>query len=496
MDATVHSLETIGLRKEYPGTVALRDASLKFDGGRVHALLGKNGAGKSTLVKMFAGAVEPTSGRILVDGQDVRFHSPREALKKGIAAVHQELSIVPELTVAENILLGRLPKKRSGLIDWDETFRSAEAILGDLGMSLNVNAKARTLGIAQQQMVEIAKAMSYAPSVLMLDEPTSALAHHETDRLFDLLRALAIKGVVLLYITHRLEEIHKIADTVTVLRNGELVGTIGIGQATPVKIVQMMFGEVVQKHRPPELAVREEYVLEVQKFTRRGAFENVGFTLFRGEVLGIAGLLGSGRTELLRALFGADRHDGGSVILRGQRVSPASPEQMKRLGMALAPENRKEEGLVQILSTRINLCLASLKRIATRGFTTAARERKLATRNAREINITVPSLDTAVSSLSGGNQQKVVLAKWLNTEPAVILLDEPTRGIDIQAKQQIFQIIWDLSSKGISSIVVSSELEELMEACHRILVMKRGTIVGELLPHQSSLEELFATCMD
>jgi ribose transport system ATP-binding protein len=281
-----------------------------------------------------------------------------------------------------------------------------------------------------------------------------------------------------------------------VLRNGEPVGTIGIGQATPLKIVQMMFGEVLQKRRPPELVVREESVLELQKFTRAGAFENVSFTLFRGEVLGIAGLLGSGRTELLRALFGADRHDSGSVILRGHRVSPTSPEQMKRLGMALAPENRKEEGLVQILSTRMNICLASLQRIATHGFTTADRERKLAARNARDIDITVSSLDAAVSSLSGGNQQKVVLAKWLNTEPAVILLDEPTRGIDIQAKQQIFQIIWDLSSKGISSIVVSSELEELMEACHRILVMKQGTIVKELLPQQSTLEELFATCME
>ena len=496
MGAAAYNLETVRLRKEYPGTVALRDVSLKFDGGRIHALLGKNGAGKTTLVKLFAGAVEPTSGTILVNGTPVHFHSPREALDQGIATVHQELSIIPELTVAENILLGRLSEKRIGLIDWKASFQRAEAVLSDLGMSIDVHAKAGPLGVAQQQMLEIAKAMSYSPAVLMLDEPTSALAHHETDRLFGLLRTLAAKGVVLLYITHRLEEIHKIADTVTVLRNGEVVGTIGIGEATPVRIVQMMFGEVVQKYRPPELTFRQNPVLEVKEFSRTGAFEDVTFTLLKGEVLGIAGLLGSGRTELLRALFGADHHDSGSVTLCGQKVSPSSPKQMKQMGIVLAPENRKEEGLVQMLSTRVNICLSSLDRISSLGFTTAARERTIALRNAQEIDIKVSSFDAAISALSGGNQQKVVIAKWLNTEPRVILLDEPTRGIDIQAKQQMFHIIWELSAKGISSIVVSSELEELMEVCHRILIMKRGKIIGELLPHQSTLEQLLTVCME
>lgn len=495
MGAIAHSLKTVALRKEYPGTVALKDISVTFDGGRVHALLGKNGAGKSTLVKILAGAIQPTSGTIFVNNTPIVFRSPREALNHGIATVHQELSIIPELTVAENILLGRLPKGGIGLIDWPATTQRSETLLRDLGMEINVHAKAGTLGIAQQQMVEIAKAMSYSPAVLLLDEPTSALAHHETERLFALLKVLASRGVVLLYITHRLEEIHKVADTVTVLRNGELVGTVSTADATPAAVVQMMFGEVVQKTRPPEVLARLEPVLQVRGFCRHDAFENVSFTLMAGEILGIAGVLGSGRTELLRALFGADPHDSGTVKLKGTLISPSSPAQMKQLGVVLAPENRKQEGLIQILSTRANVCLASLTRIATLGFTAAARERLIAARSVKELNVAVPSLEATVSTLSGGNQQKVVIAKWLNTQPRVILLDEPTRGIDIQAKQQMFQIIWDLSSRGISSIVVSSELEELMEVCHRILIMKHGRMVGELLPHQSTLEQLFALCM-
>jgi ribose transport system ATP-binding protein len=344
-------------------------------------------------------------------------------------------------------------------------------------------------------MVEIARAMSYAPAVLMLDEPTSALAHHETEKLFDFLRSLAVKGVVLLYITHRLEEIHRIADTVTVLRNGECVGTIAIAEATPASIVQMMFGEVVTRGRPAELPPGREPVLELRNFSRAGAFSGVSFTLRAGEILGIAGLLGSGRTELLRSLFGADPHDSGTVVLRGREVSPVSPAQMKKLGLALAPENRKEEGLVQLLSARGNICLASLDRIARRGFTTAARERRVAARSVQELDIVLPSLDAPVTSLSGGNQQKVVLARWLNTDPRIILLDEPTRGIDIQAKQQMFQIIRSLSDRGIGSIVVSSEFEELMDVCHRVLIMTKGRISGEILPHRSTLEQLFALCL-
>jgi ribose transport system ATP-binding protein len=493
----MRSLEIRRLRKEYPGTVALEDVSLRFEGGKIHALVGKNGAGKSTLVKILAGAVRPSSGELLVDGGPVTLNSPREALRYGIAAVHQELSLVPELTVAENILLGRLPgRKGSGgiLIDWEKTFASAQRILDRLELSLDVRKTAGSLGVAQQQVVEIAKAMSYEPAVLMLDEPTSALAQHETDHLFTLLRTLASQGVVLLYVTHRLQELPRIADSVTVLRDGRLVGTVT--DASPSNLVRMMFGEVIQQVRPADLVAARETVMQVRNLSRSGAFEQVSFTLHRGEILGIAGLLGSGRTELLRALFGADRADTGEVEIGGTVVRPASPGQMKRLGVALAPEKRKEEGLVQILSTRTNMCLASLEKVARRGIVTRSRELDVVRRRIEEASIKVSDPEAAVSSLSGGNQQKVVLGKWLATEPAVMLLDEPTRGIDVRAKQQIFQIMWDLSRKGIASLVVSSELEELLDVCHRILVMNKGRITAEVDPANARLDSLFAACME
>ena len=498
MSTPAHSLQTRSLRKEYPGTVALDDVSVSFTGGKIHALIGKNGAGKSTLVKIISGATQPTRGSILVDGLEVSLPSPRHALERGIVAVHQELSLVPELTVAENILLGRLPKKhglRNSVIDWRSVFLRAGQVLDDLGVYLDVHEKAGTLGIAQQQVVEIAKAMSYEPSILILDEPTYALAQHETERLFDVLKKLKTRGVVLLYITHRLQELHEIADTVTVLRNGALVGTIGIDQATPAAIVQMMFGEVVQRSRPVDLIAPTEPFVEVRSLSRTGSFDDVNFTVNKGEVLGIAGLLGSGRTELLRAIFGADPPDSGELIIAGQHIRPTSPEQMKELGIAMTPENRKDQGLVQLLSTSVNLCLSSLHRIASHGFLTRTREERLVEKNVRELDIKVNRTDAPVAFLSGGNQQKVVIGKWLNTNPRLVLLDEPTRGIDVQAKQQMFQIIWDMSKRGISCIVVSSELEELLDICHRILIMRAGRIVSEVRPSEISLENLFAACM-
>jgi ribose transport system ATP-binding protein len=499
MDTPVHRLETVSLRKEYPGTLALSDVSLSFESGKVHALIGKNGAGKSTLVKILAGAVQPTRGSIVLNGDEVRLRSPADALQRGIIAVHQELSLVPELSVAENILLGRLPTRQGWgklVIDWKTVFARADEILKSLDIELNLRARASTLGVAQQQVVEIAKAMSYHPSVLILDEPTSALAQRETERLFELVRRLAGQGVILLYITHRLQELQRIADTVTVLRNGSLVGTIDIANATPSTIVQMMFGENLQKARPAELVARDEPFLEVRNLSKQGAFQHVGFAVKRGEIVGIAGLLGAGRTELLRAIFGADPPDEGDLLLEGTPVQPTSPQQMKRFGVALIPENRKEQGLVLLLSTRINLCLASLDRIATHGLLTRLRERAVVDKNIRELDISVANTDAPITYLSGGNQQKVVVGKWLNTQPRLVLLDEPTRGIDLQAKQQMFQLIWDMSKRGISSVVVSSELEELLDLCHRILIMRQGRIVGEVRPQEISLDKLFAVCME
>ncbi len=493
------SLETVALRKVYPGTVALGDVSVKFNGGLINALIGKNGAGKSTLVKIFAGAVAPTSGRILLNGVSVELRSPREALRQGIAAVHQELSLVPELTVAENILLGRFPKRKGAarhFIDWQQIYAHARESLNRLQVDIDVKQKARNLGVAQQQLVEIAKAMSHDPSVLMLDEPTSALARHETENLFGLLRMLATQGVVILYISHRLQEIHRIADTISVLRNGMLVGTIATSDASPKRVVQMMFGEYIKSTRAPAVAASNQPVLQVHHLTRKPFFQDINLTAHAGEILGIAGLLGSGRTELLRSVFGADTPEEGDVTLRGCTVRPVSPRQMKRLGVAFTPENRKEEGLVQLLSTRANICLASLSRISRWGFLTISREEQVTRKLVLAVGITLADSGAPVSSLSGGNQQKVVVGKWLNNDPAVILLDEPTRGIDIQAKQQMFQLLWGLSKRGIGIIVVSSELEELLELCDRILIMRKGSIVAETNPSASTLEQLFALCIE
>jgi len=492
-------LQVIDIRKEYPGTVALDKVSVKFERGSVHALIGKNGAGKSTLVKILAGAVRATSGRILIDGGEVKLRSPTDAFDKGIATVYQELSLVPELSVAENILLGRLPRRKSFggvVIDWPEVFTRAEAVLDDMQVSLDVRARAAELGVAQQQVVEIAKTMSFNPSVLVLDEPTSALAQHETESLFKLIRKLAEKGVAIIYITHRLEELQKIADVVTVLRDGKHIGTVEVEKARPEQIVQMMFGEVVQKERPLDLKAGDRMVLEVKNLGSKDSFKGIDFTLYEGEILGIAGMLGSGRTELLKAIFGAESFDQGQIIIDRQAVRPVTPSRMKNLGVAFTPEDRKEEGLVQILSTRANMCLASLARISTRGFTTKKREQVVVRDMVKKLDVKVSDIEQQVSSLSGGNQQKVVVGNWLNTHPRIIFFDEPTRGVDVQAKQQIFQIMWDLSRRRISSIFVSSELEELIEVCHRILIMKKGRIVDEVRPQNLSANELFVLCME
>ena len=495
MNGPLHTLETVSLRKVYPGTVALGGVSLRCVGGRIRALLGKNGAGKSTLVALLGGAARPTSGRILVDGSGVVFRSPAEAIARGIATVHQELTIIPHLTVGENILLGRLPRRAGRLIDWRETFRSAEARLAELGLPLDVRRPAGDLPVSAQQMVEIARAMARSPSVLMLDEPTSALASRETETLFALLHRLASRGVVILYITHRLGEIHRIADDVSVLRNGELAGTVPAGEATPAAIAAMMFGEGPSGDRGGELPATGEPVMEVKEFSRRGAYEGISFTLRRGEILGIAGVLGAGRTELLRGLCGADPHDGGTVTVGGTTVFPSSPSQMKRLGVVLAPEDRKREGLVQILSTAVNINLARYTSAGFPWLATARRDAAVAGRLMSEIGITAPGIDAPVSALSGGNQQKVVIAKWLATRPRVLLLDEPTRGIDIAAKQQVFATVLRLCAEGLSAIIVSSELEELLRDCHRIVVLRGGRIAGEVLPEESTIERLVGLCM-
>ena len=488
------TLEFRSLQKDYGSTRALRPFSHRFSGGRIHALIGKNGSGKSTLIKMIAGATQPTSGEMVLDGRPLALRNPHDAFAAGIVTVHQELSLIPELSVAENIFLGRMPKA-GAFIRWGQLDQMARALLDDMGaVGIDPEAHVSRLSVGKQQIVEIAKAMSFAPRVLQLDEPTSALAKDEVDHLFALLRRLRDKGVLLIYVSHRLSELNDIADDVAVLRDGEFVGAVEMRDASPKTIVGMMFGEVEEFVRRDKPAPSAEVVLEVQKLRIDGLLDDISFKLHRGEVLGIAGMLGSGRTELLRGIFGADRIDGGRIIVCGTLVAKPSPRRMRALGVGYTSEDRKAKGLVQALSCHANLCLAGLRRIAPAGWTSVRRERPFAAQQISDLSIKVDDPGLPVSSLSGGNQQKIVVGNWLNTLPRVILFDEPSRGVDVQAKQQIFQLAWQLSKKGLAAIVVSTELEELPAVCDRILVLKNGRF-SHVFTSDVGAKALYEACM-
>jgi ribose transport system ATP-binding protein len=494
--ASLHdtTLEFRGLGKDYGTTRALRDFSHTFTGGRIHALIGKNGSGKSTLIKMIAGATAPSAGQMLIDGKPVAFGNPHDAFEAGIVTVHQELSLIPELTVAENIFLGRMPKV-GAFIRWSKLNQMARSLLADMGADdIDPAARVSRLSVGKQQVVEIAKAMSFSPRVLQLDEPTSALARDEVNHLFALLRRLRARGVLLIYVSHRLSELSEIADDVVVLRDGERIGAIDMRDASPKAIVDMMFGEVEEFVRRDAHVPNPEVVLAVEGLTIAGLLHDVSFQLHKGEVLGIAGMLGSGRTELLRGIFGADRIDAGRISVAGQLVSRPTPQRMRALGVGYTSEDRKAKGLVQVLSCHANLCLAGLRRIGRRGWTSASRERPFVRKQIDDLHIKVANAALPVSSLSGGNQQKIVVGNWLNIAPRVILFDEPSRGVDVMAKQQIFQMMWQLAQKGLAAIVVSTELEELPAVCDRILVLRNGRFVREFTSDVGA-KALYEACM-
>ena len=489
-------LKAENLTKDYPGTRALDKVTVSFESGRVNALLGKNGSGKSTLVKCFAGAIQPTSGAMFLDDEPISFSSPAEANQKGIAVVYQEMSLVPSLTVTENIFLGRMPKKGGRIVDWQAAHKEARALLDTMDADIDPHQIVSRLSMWQCQVVEITKAMSHKPRVLMLDEPTSALAAHEVNQMFEVLRALKRQDVIIIYISHKLHEIPEIADTVSVLRDGVLIGKEDMKDVTASDILGMMFGEMQHKTRPADILPGDTPLLSVRGLSREGLFEDISFDLMPSEVLGIAGMLGSGRTELLKSIFGADPYDAGSIVVNGQEAKrKSSPIAMKKMGLGLTPEDRKQEGLILIHSIRDNLCYASIDK-ARKGWLENKKQRmEIADSQVKNLEIQVPNIRASVNSLSGGNQQKVVVGNWLNTQPAIMLYDEPTRGIDVAAKQQIFEIMWQQARRGVSTIFVSSELEELLETCHRILVMRQGRITGEVDPAATNVKELYAMCM-
>ncbi|MBI9050573.1 MAG: sugar ABC transporter ATP-binding protein [Anaerolineaceae bacterium] len=491
---SILEIRTEHITKDYPGTRALDDVSIRFDSGRVHALVGKNGSGKSTLVKILAGAIKPTNGNIYLNEENLHFNFTSDAYEKGIVTVYQEMSLVPGLSVAENIFLGRLPKKNI-IIDWSAAYQSASSLLHKMKADIDPHEQVSRLSMWQMQVVEITKALSFNPKVIMLDEPTSALAQSEVENLFEAIRALRDQGVIVIYISHKLQELPQIADTVSALRDGQYVGTVQMKDVSQKEILDMMFGEVKIKNRPTDVQILEESIMEVRGLSHKAFYKDINFNLKKGEVLGIAGMLGSGRTELLRGIFGADPFDKGEIEIEGKIFKSTDPIKMVKAGMGLTPENRKLEGLILIHSVRDNLCYASMKMTANGWLENKSKRDIFAGKQVEELEIAVSNIDSRCESLSGGNQQKVVVGNWLNTSPKIMLYDEPSRGIDVNAKQQIFEIMWQQARKGVSTIFVSTELEELLEVCHRILIMRQGQIVDEVNPDTMNVADLYELCM-
>lgn len=486
------------ISKAYPGVQALDSVDFALQAGEVRALLGKNGAGKSTLVKILSGATAPDSGEIYFGGQRASFRSPADAFQAGIATVYQEMSLVLGLTVAENILLGRWPSRR--LLGWriinqKQMMDQARETLAVMGVDLNPREIVGRLSVPEQQIVEIAKAVSFRPKVLVLDEPTSSLPQAEVDHLLSLVRRLAENGVAIIYVSHRLQEIPRVADSLTVLRDGRLIDTIPIQEASPERIANMMIGGEWTQTKVERQQIGRDVRLSVRHLSRKGHFHDVSFDLYAGEVLGIAGLLGSGRTELLRAIFGLDPVSSGSISIEGVEVPHASPTIMKARGIGLTPEDRKAEGLVAVLSVGKNLTLTSLDRISHHQVLSLQKERELASNMVDALTIQTPSLDAAARSLSGGNQQKLVIGKWLNSEVKILLMDEPTRGIDIQAKEQVYGLVRNLAKQGISVIFVSSEIDEVLAVSNRIIVLNQGRIAAEMPAAEANLEQVLALAM-
>jgi ribose transport system ATP-binding protein len=478
------------IRKVFPGVVALAEVDFELKEGEVHVLLGENGAGKSTLVKILSGAHQKTGGEIVLFGVPVEIESPKHAQELGIGIIYQELNLIPSLTAAENIFLGREMTNSLGLIDTNTLLSSARGLLADLGLRIDCDIPIKNFGIAQRQMIEVAKALSLNAKILIMDEPTSALSETEIKQLFDTIGRLKAKGVSVIYISHRLEEIFEIGDRVTVLRDGKLVGTKIILETSQSELVRMMVNRELKEQYPRQRTKIGEEVLRVEKLNRRGTLRDISFSLHRGEILGISGLLGSGRTELARALFGADRIDSGDIYIKGERQKITSPRAAISLSMGFLTEDRKSQGLVLTLSVKENITLSCLHSFCKLGIINIKREEQEAASYMRNLRIKTPGLEQKALYLSGGNQQKVVLAKWLCSKAEIFIFDEPTRGIDVGSKVEIYQLMNQLTAEGVAIIMISSELPEILGMSDRILVMHQNEIAGELPAEKTTQEQI------
>ncbi|MGC9003172.1 MAG: sugar ABC transporter ATP-binding protein [bacterium] len=483
-------LEMKGITKQFPGVLALDNVNFEVERGEVHALVGENGAGKSTLLKILAGALTMDKGEILINGKPIRFHSPLDAIQAGIAVIYQEFNLVPYLSAGENIFLGREPRRFNGFVDFKKLHSDAQRILDRIGANFSSRTLVSQLSVAQQQMTEIAKALSQNAQIIAMDEPTSALTDREVAHLFDIIKSLKEEGVAIIFVSHRLEEIFQIAERITVLRDGKYVGTKRIEETNRDEVIAMMVGREIKEKIPKRPAKIGEEILRVEGLTREGVFRDISFTLHKGEVLGLAGLVGAGRTEIARAIFGADPIDRGKIYLEGKEVRIRSPQDAIKLGIGLLTEDRKRYGLVLPMTVRENTTLANLVEVAMRGFINFSKERGVARRLVEDLDIRTPSIEQIARNLSGGNQQKLVLAKWLFTKCKVLIFDEPTRGIDVGAKVEIYELMNQLAEKGVGIIMISSELPEILGMSDRILVIHEGRITGELRREEATQERV------
>jgi ribose transport system ATP-binding protein len=479
------------IRKSFPGVQALKGVTFGLHKGEIHGLVGENGAGKSTLVKILTGVLSSDSGSISLYGNRVAIESPRQAQQLGISIIHQELSVLPNLTVGQNIYLGREPRKFLPFwIDWKTLYRMAQEQLQRLNVPISSRTPVAELSVAQRQMVEVARALSLAAGVIVMDEPTSALTEREIESLFSLMRSLKQQGISIIFISHKLEEIVQIADRITVLRDGSLVGSAPVGDLTPNQIVTMMVGRELGEMYPKQEVVRQEVVLSARNLRRGKDLRGVSFELHSGEILGLAGLVGSGRTYVARAIFGADPLEGGEFQLDGRPVRIRSPQEAISLGIGFLPEDRKVQGVLLGLSVSSNIAITRLQNVSRWGVIVFRRLKELALEFVQKLSIRTPGISQLVRNLSGGNQQKVVLAKWLALRPRVLILDEPTRGIDVGAKAEIHTLMNQLAKDGVGILMISSDLPEVLGVSDRILVMHEGTIAGEFSRREASPDKI------
>ena len=478
------------VEKSFSGVHALKGVSFSVRRGHVHALCGENGAGKSTLIKMLTGVHAPTRGVIHYDGARLDCDNPKHALEMGIAGIYQELNLIPSLSVAENIFVGNYPRTPGGLIDWTAMRRAAQELIDRLEVDISPAASVRSMGVAKKQIVEIAKALSRNARVLIMDEPTAAIPQKEIQTLYRIINSLRDNGVTIIYISHHLDEIFEISDRITVLRDGEFIATVDTKDMDEPGLIKLMVGRELSEQYPYEAAMPGDPALEVDGLSVNGVLRDIGFTLRRGEVLGVSGMVGSGRTEMLQSLFGVRHPDSGTVRINGREIRIRSPRDAIEAGIAYLPEERKTSGLVLQLSILDNIGLTNLKSISVRGVIRDGKLNDMAGKMRESIRIKTPSLRQKVKRLSGGNQQKVVLGKWFARQPDIYLFDEPTRGIDVGAKVEIYNLMSSLKRKGAALIMVSSELPEILGMSDRVLVMRQGGIVGELLRSEATQEAI------